>query len=345
MSKTETVYNTLKKRLDDSFYPPGSKFPSESSLAAEFGVNKMTMNKIVSMLAEQGYLVRGVRGAGTHVAKERSRARGLVAFLGNLHNYSTRILRGVVAEASRNEYMVITESPPIEELQHRLLLLKNQGVSGIISVGYGMPEVPEGMLLTCVDASFPPDPERNVHLINSDNFQGGFLMMKEILRRGHREILIFSSERFVMTPNASVTPRVQGFQEAMKKAGIPDWEERTFYSAPRSTGDARQFLRTYLRKYPHTTLIAADSDYAAELLHKEAAFLGIDCPGKIALTGFGNITLLPIASVNQDPERQGELAARYLASAGGKPGKTPEMELVDTSLTGLEHIPILTGKN
>ena len=344
MSKTETVYNILKKRLEESFYPAGSKFPSESTLAAELSVNKMTMNKIVSMLAEQGYLIRGVRGAGTRVAENKSRPKGLIAFLGNLHAYSTRILKGVVEEASRNDYMVITESPPIEELRHRLALLKNQGVTGIVSVGYGIPEVPEGISLVCVDASFSPDPAGNVRLINSDNFQGGALMMEEILRRGHRNILVFSSERFVMTRNASVTPRVQGFHKAMKEAGLPDFEERTFYSAPQSSPDARQFLRTYLKKYPGTTLIAADSDFAAELLHKEAAFLGIDCPGKIALTGFGNITLLPIASVNQDPERQGELAARALTSADSRRGKIAETELVDTSLTGLEYIPILTGK-
>ena len=274
MSKTETVYNILRKRLEMSLYPPGSRFPSESTLAGEFSVNKMTMNKIVSMLVERGFLVRGRRGSGTLVADYRAKARGLIAFLGNIHTYSALVLRGVVAEAARNNFMVITETPRIEELQHRLELLKSQGVTGIISMGYGVPDVPEDMRLICVDANTLPDPAGKVSVINSDNFQGGALMMKEILRRGHRDILIFSSERFVMNRDASITPRVQGFHSVMRSCGIRDFEARTFYSAPSSAADCREFLRSCLKKYPGATLIAADSDYAAELLYKEAHFSG-----------------------------------------------------------------------
>ena len=341
MSKTETVYNILRKRLEKSLYPPGTRFPSESTLATEFSVNKMTMNKIVSMLAERGFLVRGGRGSGTLVADYKAKARGLIAFQANIHTYTALVLRGVVAEAARNNFMVIMETPRIEELQHRMELLKSQGVTGIISMGYGVPDVPEGMRLVCVDSNFLPDPAGKVRVINSDNFQGGALMMKEILRRGHRDILIFSSERFVMNRDASITPRVQGFHSVMRSAGIRDFEARTFYSAPNSSADCREFLRSYLKKYPGATLIAADSDYAAELLYKEALQLGVDCPGKIALTGFGNITLLPIASVDQAPERQGELAARFLASF--QEDEREKLQLVDTSLTGVEHIPILTN--
>ena len=53
MNLTERIYRELKQRLENGVYPPGSRFPSESILADEFGVNKMTMNKVVSLLAEQ----------------------------------------------------------------------------------------------------------------------------------------------------------------------------------------------------------------------------------------------------------------------------------------------------
>lgn len=63
---------------------------------------------------------------------------------------------------------------------------------------------------------------------------------------------------------------------------------------------------------------------------------------KIALTGFGDVTRLPVASINQNPERQGELAARHLISfASGAPPPESLMEIVDTELTGAENIPIL----
>ena len=56
--------------------------------------------------------------------------------------------------------------------------------------------------------------------------------MSEIIRRGHREILIFSSERFSFDRNAPKTPRVSGFHQIMQQNGINDFEERTFYLVP-----------------------------------------------------------------------------------------------------------------
>lgn len=346
MGITEQLYQELRARLENGVYPSGSKFPSESVLADEFGINKMTMNKIVSMLAEQGYLIRGIRGAGTRVAKIGARARGTLAFLGHLKPYGTRVLQGVAKEAARHGFTTIIEAPSIEELQQRLDFLKNSGINGLVSIGYGILEPPQGMHLFCVDHAPPASAAKRerIHFINSDNFQGGQSMMKEILRRGHREILIFSAERFVIESNASITPRVQGFHETMKTNGISDFEERTFYSAPDSLADARRFLRLFLKRYPATTLIAADSDGSAELIHLAARELNLECPGGIALTGFGNISRLPIASVNQNPERQGELAARHLISfvLNGAPAQSIT-EIVDTEITGMENIPILTA--
>lgn len=93
MGITDHIYQDLKKRLENGNYPAGTRFPSESTLADEFSVNKMTMNKIVSMLAEQGYLIRGNRGAGNPAWRKTEHDSGaLLAFLGQLKPYSTRIL-------------------------------------------------------------------------------------------------------------------------------------------------------------------------------------------------------------------------------------------------------------
>ena len=80
MGISERIYRELKRRLEQGVYPAGSRFPSEALLADEFNVNKMTMNKIVSVLAGENYLLRGVRGAGTRVADFNNlRPRGTIA--------------------------------------------------------------------------------------------------------------------------------------------------------------------------------------------------------------------------------------------------------------------------
>ncbi len=68
----------------------------------------------------------------------------------------------------------------------------------------------------------------------------------------------------------------------------------------------------------------------------------INIPGDIALTGFGNISSLPIATVEQQPERQGALAVRALVKACiDRQIISTGLELVPPKLCGLENIPIL----
>ena len=101
MPSTEHIYRTLKKRLEEYHYPAESKFPSEYILAKEFDISKVTANKIVSRLVEQGYLKRGVRGSGTRVLKRLFRPLGHIAFIGKLNAYTVEILRGVQQECLR----------------------------------------------------------------------------------------------------------------------------------------------------------------------------------------------------------------------------------------------------
>ena len=67
--------------------------------------------------------------------------------------------------------------------------------------------------------------------------------------------------------------------------------------------------------------------------------MSIDCPGKIALTGFGNVTHLDIASVNQHPERQGQLAVRRIIAYQNNNPMEGE-ENVETELIRVEAILI-----
>ncbi len=60
------VAETLKGRIESREYPPGSLLPSEKDLSVEFGVSNITIRKAMSLLVEQGLVVRR-RGVGTRV--------------------------------------------------------------------------------------------------------------------------------------------------------------------------------------------------------------------------------------------------------------------------------------
>lgn len=342
MQTTKRIYQILRNEIEQKNYQPGTKFPSEADLAARFNVSKLTMNKIVALLVQDGLLCRGVRGAGTRVAERIKRTSNKLAFFIHLSSYSMRVLKGAIAECNRSDYQLIVESPEIENWNERIQLAVDSGVQGIICMGYGIPGVPDELNTVCVDYYNVPQVKRkNLVFVNSDNFHGGQCMMEEIFRRGHQNILIFSTERFVIGSNAPVSPRVSGFHAAMKEKGVTDFAERTYYGHFGSRDDAKYFLKRYLKAYPDTTLIAADSDVSAELLADVARDCNVDCPGKIALTGFGDITSLPIASVDQNPEFQGALAVRALRSLATSTGVEMASEPVETKLARVESIPII----
>jgi DNA-binding GntR family transcriptional regulator len=58
----------LKQRISSGTYQPGSRLPSEASLAKDFGLSAMTARQAVGVLAEEG-LVKRVQGSGTFVQR------------------------------------------------------------------------------------------------------------------------------------------------------------------------------------------------------------------------------------------------------------------------------------
>jgi len=343
MNRTQIVYNELVKRLDCGEYPPGSKFPSESALAEEFQVSKLTINKIVAMIAGTGRLIRGKSGAGTRVAQQRFRSRGNLFYLGPLTLYTAPTISGFQSECLTRGYLPVVFNPKGEEIARCLQMLDSEHAVGAVSMQLGILPPVGNLNMFFLDYSMPHIRLRpHLHYLNSDNFTGAKELMQEVLKHGHREVVIFSSQRYFISTEAPVTPRVKGFQTALREAGIGDYARRTFYGSEESIEEAGKSLRTILKKFPDTTMICTDSDGGAILIHAAAERLGISCPGEIGLTGFGNTSWLKIANVDQNQGLQGRLAARYLIDfAEGKlSDETMIDELVPAALTKREYLPV-----
>ena len=70
-STRERIAARIRARIAKGQLKVGDRLPSESELAAEFGVARMTIHGALAGLARQGLLVRRP-GAGTRVAAPRS---------------------------------------------------------------------------------------------------------------------------------------------------------------------------------------------------------------------------------------------------------------------------------
>lgn len=207
MNRTRMIYDELVKRLDAGKYPPESKFPSEAVLADEFQVSKLTINKIVAMIAGTGRLIRGKSGAGTRVAKPRFQSRGNLFFLGPLNSYSSRAVSGFQAECLTRGYFPVVFSPQNEEIAHCLQILTCDHTVGAVSMQLGILQPVGDLNMFFLDYALPHIRFRpHLHYMNSDNYSGAKQLMRKILNYGHREVVIFSCQRYLIHPAAPVTP-------------------------------------------------------------------------------------------------------------------------------------------
>lgn len=77
MASSETLHNRIlediRRKIVDGAWKPGQQLDKETDLAAQYGVSRMTMNKVMTQLAQDGYVVRRKR-SGTSVAKARTQS-------------------------------------------------------------------------------------------------------------------------------------------------------------------------------------------------------------------------------------------------------------------------------
>ncbi|WP_163851375.1 UTRA domain-containing protein [Pseudooceanicola aestuarii] len=74
---TETLHarilDDITRKIVDGTWKPGHRLDREIALAEHYGVSRMTMNKVLTRLAQDGYIVRRKR-TGTHVAQPRAQS-------------------------------------------------------------------------------------------------------------------------------------------------------------------------------------------------------------------------------------------------------------------------------
>ena len=339
MNKSESVYRLLRSRIENREFAPGCRFPSEYRLAEEYGVDKKTANAAVALLVAEGFLKRGPRGAGTIVVRQNLFPRGYIAFVGAFSAFNARILNGVQQTALGSGYAAAVIFSGEAQIRPHLEALADSDVKGVIAAGHaGILARNLNVPLVLVD--FDAWERSGNFVINTDNRRGAYELMSEVLRRGHRHIMIYCGGRQFRIRQE----RVRGFLEAMKERGIADPGKQVSFGAAGSVTDARSFLRKLRAEHPETTIVVCDGDDTAQSLLTAAVREGIPIPGKISITSYGNTLdlLLPVASVEQYPEKIGALAcSRVIDGIESGNAARSGVELVKPDVTGAQFIPDL----
>ena len=283
------------------------------------GYTEETKQAVLSVVNQLGYTPNAIaRGLVT-----KTNATFGVLLPSLTSNFMFMLLNGVVSAAREKNYSVIichTGEDGKDTLKY-LTVLAEQRVSGVMFASELVKEeylarvfamnIPVVLVSTICERYLIP-------YIKVDDKSAAYHATKYLIERGHRKIGMISGTKDDVIAGI---PRVEGFKQALKDAGIVFWEKNLAYGDfAYSSGIAA--MQALLRQAPDITAIFAASDEMAVGALTYAYQQGIHVPDQISIMGYDDTQLAemaipPLTSVHQPIYEMGERAVDMLIEKKG----------------------------
>ena len=234
--------------------------------------------------------------------------------MGFMHSFFAPVLQSFKTEAERHGYDItfITSHMGHTEMTY-LHHCRSRQVDGvcIVCAEYDNPEIVELMRsdLPVVAIDYPGS---DAVCVRSDNYQGMWMLVEYILRRGHRRIAYVTGEN---TPVTRV--RRQAFLDAMRSASLSVPDRYIVEGRFHHPGKTREAVARLLKVPDRPSCILMPDDYAAVGGMEALRAAGLRIPEDISVTGFDGVRFMQLCkpsltTVAQDTERIGHEAALRL---------------------------------
>jgi DNA-binding LacI/PurR family transcriptional regulator len=329
------IADRLAAAIEHGEYPPGSRLPSETQLVSELGVSRGTLRQALASLQSRG-LTHAVPSRGTFVRgpaplKIESRRRVVGVVVPSVAMpYVPAVLAGIEDELHHRGYSMLAGSNGSTRVQQagRVRRIVDEGVGGLIV--YPIDYEPDPQLFVQLSAGGLPIVLIDRHLLGQsfdavlpDNVGGAFSAVTHLIEQGHRRICFVSTDNVTTT---SVAERLQGYQQALVAAGLPEDPGLLFmrlrvgkpwgddYRVASKDNVAR--IRRFLARADATAVFCLHDHLALEVLEAARA-LGRRVPQDLAVVGFDDDPLagalsVPLTTVAQPRERIGRVAASIM---------------------------------
>jgi len=321
---SDQIRAALRLRLESGWLPPDARFPSESAVAQEFGVTRMTARKAILSLIEAGLLYR-VLGKGTFAAgpagartmSPKARPNTILMIVPNLRLsfYNQIIQRALDVMESRGFDVVlrVTHDAPLQE-RRCLEMVDPARYEGVILLGVLSMQSNRDMIVELcgkLPVVIVDDPGQglNAGRVYSDDVSGAYTATSHLVQLGHRRIAHI----------AAVDDRLLGYRQALEHYGIQYDEEIVRFTNWKLSEGYAEATKIMLNHRDVTAIFAAN-DMLAAGAYQALAALGVSVPGDVALVGYGDLDIsellgVKLTTVNQDPVRMGDEAANLLLAA------------------------------
>lgn len=328
----------LRGELERKSYAVGEKLPTVADIKKQFGVSNSTIEKVFSLLEQDGLIVR-TQGSGVFVAPPKTRAlTGVIGFLTGCGAddlrppYWTHLQTGIQRAAAKTGYEVLLVSSDRENWEN---------LDGVIAADLRPLEnvpswVPRVVLIL--------ETQRGDNIL-VDDFGGGLAATQHLLELGHRKIGCLTVEH----PNAF--RRLAGYREALQGAGIrpqPTWVH--LFESSEMTGPVSllgwgqnsmaHWLETGWKETGCTALVAHNDEIAIGAM-KAFSSAGVKVGRDVSVIGFdgteiGEYCHPRLSSIQVPLEEMGERGFETLLRRLHSPGKEDERVVLPVGVQSRE---------
>ncbi|MFH0797476.1 MAG: GntR family transcriptional regulator [Candidatus Omnitrophota bacterium] len=346
------IKEDIRTRIISGQMKPEDKLPSETTLADEYGVSRMTSRQALIELINESILYR-IPGKGTFVAGRRDGSNidtGLTNRLIMLitpdlqQSFYYQIIRSTERTLTKNGYELILRSAREDPLEERKCLQKilEGAVKGLILIAekYSvtnldiLQKVRRRIPIVMVDVAVPG---LATDLVISDDQKGGFLITEHLIESGHKNILHLSGPE----GDSSAEKRLSGYQTALKKHNLKyqtDLVRFTEWHVAEGYSETKKFFLNGANKEKVTAIFACNDEVACGAF-KALSDLGIKVPSNVALAGYGNLDIcrfleIPLTTVDQSTAEMGQTASQMILNkiSGQREFKESKTVVIPTKL-------------
>jgi LacI family transcriptional regulator len=302
-------------------------------IAAELGVSLVTVSKVLRNKKDVGEATRKrvlqrVRELNYQpnmlargLASGKSYAIGLIV-PDLLHTFFAELAKGVSAGLRKESYQLILasaeEEPELERLEIEHLLAR--GVDALLiascqnSAGGFASLIKSKIPYVLLDRNLE---ELNPHFVGTDDVAAGRIATEHLIQLGRRNIAHIGGELI-----STSVGRLKGYKDALKANRIPFRKQLVFIrsrleEAGVQIGNSAMSELLKLKKRPDAVFCYNDLTAVGAIRCLLANKLRV--PEDVAVIGCGNLLLssyleVPLSSIDQSPQQQGEEAASMALS-------------------------------
>lgn len=287
-TKYELVRNLIRGEISTKH--GGDKLSTEWEMARRYGVNRGTINKVLSSLSSEGLVTRKPR-VGSIVLKPMARRLhhrlGVLVERGGGHVFGnlSQLLRKAI---QHNHYFPLHIDIAPYNAENELRDFLTQYWEEIVAsmpeffVLDGQPGFPFDIMKRSMSRinhlivvnRFESDVRLSGTYILSDYEKGGYLGARHLLEGGHDNILVITYPRYVFPCASLCELRIRGVQRAFRERGLT-WNEAYQIG---TEGCDEPALRSQLQKlfaaHRRPTAIFAMSDFLARRIQVQLSRLG-----------------------------------------------------------------------